>query len=134
MQADAHELHLEADIADELPPILGDPNHLRRVFDNLLSNAFKYTNPGGQVKIKAWAEGAQLFVEVSDNGEGIPGPHLPRIFERFYQVTDSNKPRRKGTGLGLSLVKEIIEAHRGTISVHSKEGLGTTFTIRLPIL
>jgi signal transduction histidine kinase len=134
MQADERKLILQADIADELPMIMGDPNHLRRVFDNLLSNAFKYTAPGGNVKIKAWAEGSQVFIEISDTGEGIPAEHLPRIFERFYQVTDSHKPRRKGTGLGLSLVKEIVEAHRGTISVQSKEEMGTAFTITLPTI
>jgi signal transduction histidine kinase len=132
IQAEEMDIQLKAEIADKVPFIQGDPTHLRRVFDNLLSNAFKYTPAGGQVTLRMWAEGMEVFAEVEDTGPGIAPPHLRRIFERFYQITDGTTPRKKGTGLGLALVKEIIEAHRGHVSVRSTLNKGTTFTISLP--
>jgi signal transduction histidine kinase len=73
-----------------------------------------------------------VIIEVADSGEGIPEDQLGRIFERFYQVEGGSKRRHKGTGLGLTLVKEIVEAHRGTVGVSSQVGQGTTFTITIP--
>lgn len=122
---------LRADIAPQLPMIQGDITHLRRVFDNLLSNAFKFTPVGGSVTIRMWAEGNDVIIEVTDTGSGIPADNLKYIFERFYQVEEKGY-RRPGTGLGLALVKEIVEAHRGHVSVSSKVGQGTTFEVILP--
>jgi signal transduction histidine kinase len=133
MQADKLEIRLESEIAERLPMMHGDLTHLRRVFDNLMSNAFKFTPGNGRITIRMFQHENQIVVEIEDTGEGIDEDQLPRIFERFYQVKDKgNQPRRKGTGLGLALVKEIIEAHRGTVSVKSKPGDGTTFRIELP--
>lgn len=133
MQAKERRIELQSDITEDLPWVHGDLTHLRRVFDNLFSNAFKFTPAGGRVTIRMFAQGEQVVIEVADTGEGIAAEHLSRIFERFYQVTDEqNRPRRKGTGLGLSLVKEIIEAHRGQVFVESEPGVGTTFRIELP--
>lgn len=132
IQAEEMDIQLTAEIADKVPFIQGDPTHLRRVFDNLLSNAFKYTPAGGRVTLRMWAEGMDVFAEVEDTGPGIAQSHLHRIFERFYQITDGTTPRKKGTGLGLALVKEIVEAHRGRVSVRSTLNKGTTFTISLP--
>lgn len=133
IQAEEKEITLHADIADALPGLRGDHTHLRRVFDNLFSNAFKFTPAGGTVTLRVFAKQDQIILTISDTGEGIEPEQLPRIFERFYQVKGKNNaPLRKGTGLGLALVKEIVEAHRGTISVESTVGEGTTFRIALP--
>lgn len=133
IQAAEKSIQLEAEIADSLPWLHGDMTQLRRVFDNLISNAFKFTPADGVVKICMEAENGSLVIDVVDSGEGIAPENLPRIFERFYQVTDAhNKPRKKGTGLGLALVKEIVEAHRGAVSVQSTPGEGATFHIVLP--
>ncbi|HIP70163.1 MAG TPA: GAF domain-containing protein [Anaerolineae bacterium] len=125
------DITLRADIAPQLPMIQGDITHLRRVFDNLLSNAFKFTSAGGSVTIRVWAEGNDVIIEVTDTGSGIPADNLKYIFERFYQVEEKGR-RHPGTGLGLALVKEIVEAHRGHVSVSSRIGQGTTFEIILP--
>lgn len=123
---------LQSDIEEPIPWIRGDSTHLRRVFDNLVSNAFKFTPPGGSITLRLYAKEKDVSIEVEDNGTGIPEEQLSRIFERFYQVESGSKRPHKGTGLGLALVKEIVEAHRGTVSVASKPDIGTTFTIRIP--
>ncbi|RMG99431.1 MAG: GAF domain-containing protein [Chloroflexi bacterium] len=133
MKADEEGVQLQADIPDDLPPILGDETHLRRVFDNLVTNALKFTPEGGTITLSAWVEGEQIVTEVSDTGPGIPLEYQERIFERFFQIDPKVKKYQPGTGLGLALVKEIVEAHRGTVSVHSIVGEGTTFQVRLPV-
>lgn len=132
MRANDLGIALEADIEEPMPWILGDSTHLRRVFDNLVSNAFKYTPAGGRIILRLKAAGEDVIIEVADSGEGIPEDQLGRVFERFYQVEGGSKRRHKGTGLGLTLVKEIVEAHRGTVGVSSQVGQGTTFTITIP--
>ena len=133
MESEEQQVEIVPEIAEMTLQIEGDLTQLRRVFDNLLSNAFKFTDEGGHITIRLWSESKKVIIEVEDTGEGIAEEHLPRIFERFYQVTDKKyRPRRKGTGLGLSLVKEIIEAHRGDVFVVSEVGVGTTFRIELP--
>ena len=132
MRASELSIALEAEVGEPLPWIRGDSTHLRRVFDNLVSNAFKFTPAGGNITLRLTADGDAIQIEVADSGEGIPEAHLGHIFERFYQVEVGSKRRHKGTGLGLALVKEIVEAHRGTVAVRSKLGEGTTFTISIP--
>ncbi len=132
MRADDSGIRLEAEIEEPMPWILGDSTHLRRVFDNLVSNAFKFTPAGGRIILRLKADGENVIIEVADSGEGISEEYLGRIFERFYQVEGGSKRRHKGTGLGLALVKEIVEAHRGTVAVTSQVGQGTTFTITIP--
>ncbi|MEZ4646976.1 MAG: GAF domain-containing protein, partial [Chloroflexota bacterium] len=132
LQAEANDVHLEAEIESNLPWINGDPTHLRRVFDNLMSNAFKFTPAGGTVTFRVWREGEDVIFEVRDTGVGMPADQLDRIFERFYQVQQKAKKHPGGTGLGLALVKEIVEAHRGYVRVISEEGVGSTFEITLP--
>lgn len=131
IQAAEAKLTLHADIASDLPMIQGDINHLRRVFDNLMSNAFKFTPAGGVVSIQVWAADNNVIIEVTDTGSGIPEKDIKYIFERFYQVEDKGY-HRPGTGLGLALVKEIVEAHGGDVSVASQAGKGSSFTIKLP--
>ncbi|MCA9875799.1 MAG: GAF domain-containing protein, partial [Anaerolineales bacterium] len=134
LQAEQGNIDLSATTIGQLSPILGDPFHLRRVFDNLLTNAFKFTPEGGSISLRAWAEGRDVLVEVTDSGTGIAPEEMQRIFERFYRANaDSAQHHKgKGTGLGLALVKEIVEAHRGKITVRSKPNEGTSFQIRLP--
>ncbi len=134
LQAEQANIKLTAVTNEPIPAILGDPFHLRRVLDNLLTNAFKFTPEGGAISLRVWAEGRDVLMDVTDTGTGIDPEEMQRIFERFYRArADSAQHHKgKGTGLGLALVKEIVEAHRGRITVRSKPNEGTTFQIRLP--
>ncbi|HLF88117.1 MAG TPA: GAF domain-containing protein [Anaerolineales bacterium] len=133
ISAQNEDISLTTEVAPNLPPFHGDADHLRRVADNLISNALKFTPRGGQVSVSLRVEGDQFVLRVSDTGIGIPDDELERIFERFYQVDGSMSRRYGGTGLGLSLVHEIVIAHQGRISVQSKVNEGTTFTIQIPV-
>lgn len=132
IKAKALDINVETYVEEELPWLNGDQTHLQRVFDNLFSNAFKFTPAGGSVCLYVRAQEGNVIFEFSDNGEGIEADKLSRIFNRFYQVKRDGKPRKFGTGLGLALVKEIVEAHRGHVTATSVHGQGTTFTITLP--
>ena len=132
IRAEAYDIRLQTAVPDDMLYVSGDDTHLHRVFDNLFSNAFKFTPAGGTISITFTNDQEWVYIDFSDNGEGIDPENLPRIFERFFQVTENNKPKRDGTGLGLALVKEIIEAHRGFVTVESTLGEGTTFHIMLP--
>lgn len=131
LKAEEMEIDLTADIAPDLPAIKGDPTHLRRVFDNLMSNALKFTPSGGAVSLQAKATNKEVVFAVRDTGVGMPSDQLERIFERFYQVR-SGENHPGGTGLGLALVREIVEAHRGRVDVESEVGKGSRFEVRLP--
>jgi two-component system, OmpR family, phosphate regulon sensor histidine kinase PhoR len=109
-----------------------DEPHLHRVMMNLLDNALKYTPRGGRIEVRAQPAGGSAVIAVSDTGIGIPKEDLPRIFERFFRARNAGAGRIKGTGLGLALVKHIVEANRGSISVESVEGRGSVFRIELP--
>jgi len=125
-------LTLKAQIAPDLPLVSGDPIHLRRVLDNLLGNALKFTPAGGQIAVRLGLEDQDLVLEVADTGVGIPSDQLERIFDRFYQVDGSMSRRYGGSGLGLALVKDIAKAHGGSVSVESQPGQGSTFRVSLP--
>ena len=99
---------------------------------NLLSNAFKFTPSGGQVDLEVEREGDGVGMRVRDTGAGIPATEVSYVFEKFYQA-DNQTTGIKGTGLGLAIAKGIVTAHGGTIGVESTVGVGTTFTIHLPI-
>lgn len=123
-------IHLSAD----LPLIMVDMEMLGEVILNLYSNAVKYSPENSTIEIIAKKVGNMLEIQINDNGYGISKESLPRIFDKFYRVTDNEKIRDiTGSGLGLSLVKEIIELHDGTIKVNSKINEGTSFLIRLPL-
>jgi signal transduction histidine kinase len=118
----------------ELPTVMADLALIGRVVDNLLSNAFKYTEIGGKIQIDAERRDKQVMVRVSDNGAGIPLDYQDRIFEKFVQVTERNgAPLRKGTGLGLAFCRLAIEAHGGKIRVESTPGYGSIFYFTLPL-
>ncbi|MFP4344523.1 MAG: ATP-binding protein [Anaerolineales bacterium] len=126
-------LQLSADIPEDLPTIIGDPTHLHRVLDNLLGNALKFTPEGGTVAVRLRQQGEALVLEVQDTGIGIPEDKLDRVLDRFYQVDGSMSRRYGGSGLGLALVKEIADAHGGSVSIESEPGAGSLFRVRLPL-
>jgi len=114
-----------------LPPLQADPTRMNQLVDNLISNAIKYTPEGGAVTVVVAESGAAIHIEVRDTGVGIPPDELEKLFVRFFRASTSGVAQ--GTGLGLSIVKSIVEAHRGTIDVHSTVGEGTTFLVDLPL-
>jgi two-component system, OmpR family, sensor kinase len=133
------QLHREmvpgADLAERFTatamPMIGDAKLLFQVFSNLLSNAVKYSPAGGTIEVEATIDGDDVVVTVADHGIGIPAGDLDRLFERYHR--GSNVSGIVGTGVGLYLVKIAVDRHGGRIEVHSKEGSGTRFGIRLPI-
>jgi heavy metal sensor kinase len=112
--------------------IHGDPDHLIRLFLNLLDNAIKYTPPGGQVTVRAGNEGAGVRVAIGDTGPGIPSEAIPHLFERFYRVEAARSRESGGAGLGLAIAYEIARWHGGTLEVRSEPGQDTTFAVFLP--
>lgn len=126
-----HRLSFEA-IA-ELPDFYGDRDKLEQVLYNVISNAIKYTPNGGKINIRAGKLYSDFFIEVKDNGIGIPEKDVERIFERFYRVDKARSRELGGTGLGLSISKSIIDAHGGNIKVESTVGEGTKVIIFLPV-
>lgn len=126
-----HRLQFEA--VAEIPEFYGDRDKLEQVLYNIISNSIKYTPNGGKITIKAGRLYGEFFVEVIDNGIGIPEKDLSRIFERFYRVDKARSRELGGTGLGLSISKGIIDAHGGTIKVKSEVGNGTSVIISLPV-
>jgi signal transduction histidine kinase/DNA-binding response OmpR family regulator len=125
-------LSLTAALDPGVPKVYADAIHLRRVLDNLLGNALKFTPEGGRISIEMTAQDDEVILLVADTGIGIAPEHLDKIFQRFYQVDGSTKRRYGGVGLGLALVKEIVESHGGSVSVTSTVGQGATFRIGLP--
>ena len=113
--------------------VVWDPDRMSEVLGNLLSNAFKFTPRGGRVDLDVDADGDHVHMKVHDSGAGIPAAQLPRIFDKFFQADNQVAAAAEGTGLGLAIAKNIVEAHRGTITVDSTPGVGTTFAITLPI-
>lgn len=132
VDSDQHGHKLIFTTSIDLPDITGDKERLEQVFINIISNAIKYTPDGGEIRIHAKGVREGVVVTVQDTGIGIPEDDIPHLFERFYRVEKSRTSETGGTGLGLAIAKEIIEAHGGTISVASKQNVGTTVTIRLP--
>ncbi len=112
--------------------VYGDPDRLKQLLLNLVSNAIKYTPPEGTITLSVWPEGSQALIAVADTGEGIPPEDLPHIFDRFYRVDKARARKQGGAGLGLAIAQWIAQAHGGTIGAQSQPGVGTTFTVRLP--
>lgn len=125
-------LELETDILQPSPDIFADRDKIEQVFQNILSNAIKYTPEGGKIFIKLESMDGRVRIIFGDTGIGIPKEDLPRLFERFYRVDKTRSRELGGTGLGLSIAKEIVEAHDGSIAIDSELGRGTRVTILLP--
>jgi two-component system, OmpR family, phosphate regulon sensor histidine kinase PhoR len=131
-QASGRGVELVADVAGDVPAVLGDSAQLERVLLNLLSNAIKFTTDGGRVIVRVRSSGAAVELEVEDEGIGIPEAEQARLFSRFFRSSTAQERAIQGTGLGLVIVKSIIEHHGGEIAVRSQPGIGTTFTVVLP--
>jgi len=139
-QIQERNFQLETLIAPDVPPVLGNGAALRRAVQNLISNAIKYDGEDGWARISAqtspWEKGQQrneVQITIEDRGVGINSADIPHIFEPFYRGHQAVAAQIEGSGVGLSLVKHIIEAHGGRISVSSRPGAGSTFTIHLPL-
>lgn len=130
LAAEARDQSLKAEIASGLPLLRADAEQIRRVLDNLLSNAIRHTPRGGEIQILAAQREDYISISVTDSGHGIPPEYLKRLFNRFLSVPDTQPG---GTGLGLAISKRLIEAHGGQISAQSEIGCGTTITFTLPI-
>ena len=124
---------VQKNIPPSLPPVLIDRDAMAQAISNLIDNAIKYSGKVKQLSITAEALGPKLYVEIADQGIGIPRVEQAKVFEKFYRVGNGMVHDVKGSGLGLSLVKHIIEAHKGTIFVKSEVGTGSRFTIILPL-
>ena len=124
---------IQTNIQPDLPPVLIDRDAMAQAISNLLDNAIKYSGEVKQLSIKTETLGSDLSIEIADHGIGIPRAEQAKIFEKFYRVGNGLVHDVKGSGLGLSLVKHIVEAHQGTISVESEVGKGSRFTILLPL-
>ncbi|ACJ33416.1 ATP-binding protein [Anoxybacillus flavithermus] len=125
-------VHLLVEMNDELI-VSFDPDRVEQVLTNLIDNALRHTDEGGEVRVIVDADEEVVRISVQDSGSGIPEEDLPFVFERFYKADKARTRGRSGTGLGLAIAKNIVEAHKGTITVHSKLGEGTTFTFTLPL-
>jgi signal transduction histidine kinase len=124
---------IQTNIQRDLPPILIDREAMAQAISNLVDNAIKYSGEVKQLSIKTETLASDLSIEISDQGIGIPRAEQAKVFEKFYRVGNGLVHDVKGSGLGLSLVKHIVEAHQGTISVDSDVGKGSHFTILLPL-
>ncbi|NTV08184.1 MAG: HAMP domain-containing protein, partial [Chlorobium limicola] len=122
---------LKTDVAVDLPEVMADRSAIGHVFANLLSNALRFTMPGGEVNVGARQDGDFVRFFVEDTGSGISSEHMPHLFEQFYRVPGQDT--RSGVGLGLSIVKELVEAHGGQIALQSQEGKGSLFSFSLPV-
>jgi len=121
-------------LAPDLPGLLADADLITQSLTNLIANAIKYSPPRTEIIIAGRAHEDALIIEVTDHGYGIPAHLLNRIFEKFYRVPRVEDADVPGTGLGLALVREIVELHGGRISVKSELGVGSTFSVRLPLM
>ncbi len=139
-QTKKQDIILEVKASEDLPKIEIDPDRMTQVLGNLVNNALRYTQKGGQIILSAKyypvsvkGKNNTIHLKIHDNGAGIDPKDLPHIFERFYRGDKSRKQKEGETGLGLAIAKSIVEAHGGTISVKSTLGKGTTFKISLPL-
>lgn len=133
MKAADRKMRIDIDISSDLAPVPGDPDQLTQVFQNLIDNALKYGREGTSVDVGVTvSDVGEVAVAIADHGEGIPSEHLPRLTERFYRVDAARSRQLGGTGLGLAIVKHIINRHRGHLTVDSRIGEGSRFTVTLP--
>ena len=130
-QAQRKQVSLSVEMQGELPAVLADPGRIEQALLNMLSNAVRFTAPGGSVTASGLVQDGFVRIFVRDTGVGISRDDLPRVFERFYKADKARSG--EGTGLGLALVKHIVLSHGGDVSVESEEGRGSTFSFTLPL-
>lgn len=116
----------------DVPPVYADKSGIERVIINILSNAIKYTDDGGNITVYVGFVYNDAYIKIKDNGRGIPEKDLEKIFERFYRVDKARTRESGGTGLGLSIAKEILEQNDSKIDIKSEVGKGTDVIIRIP--
>ena len=133
LEARRHGHQLTSGSLEGLPLIVGDRSRLEQVMMNVMGNAIKYTPDGGHIRVTAGSDEKTVWMEVCDDGIGIPEKDRDRIFERFYRVDKARSRESGGTGLGLSIAREIVQRHNGTIGLAPHEGPGTTIRLTLPI-
>ncbi len=133
MEAQRHSHTLELEMEPDLPDIVADRERVVQVMMNIVSNSIKYTPDGGLIRILAGRAGDRVWMQVEDNGIGIPEKDRARIFERFYRVDKARSRQSGGTGLGLSIAKEIINRHEGVLELADKEGPGLAMRMELKI-
>lgn len=130
-QAETKQIELMASLPPELPMVQADPDKISWVVSQLLDNAIKFTQPGGQVRVTAVEDTGRVFLSVSDTGIGIPQEQIGEIFDAFHQLDGSTTRRYGGTGLGLAMVRRIVDAHGSQIQVESVVGQGSRFEFSL---
>lgn len=131
-RVESHAVRLSIEVGHHAR-IRANPDALHRILDNLIDNALRFTERGGEIRCRVQEETGRVVLEVEDDGVGIPKKELTQIFDRFYQAGRALDGRRRGTGLGLSIVSGLVREMGGTVSAHSQEGRpGTCFRIELP--
>jgi signal transduction histidine kinase len=133
--ADFHDAgtRIVSEVPEDLAPVTADRRRIQDVLVNLVDNALKYSSPPARVAVGAQNDGSTFTLWVSDEGIGIEPSDLPRIFERFYQVDQSATRSHGGVGLGLHIVSGLLETTGGSVEVQSTPGVGSTFTVRVPL-
>jgi signal transduction histidine kinase len=132
-QFEEKDVRLTTAVPPDLPPVHADGERIGQVLLNLVGNALQYTASGGQVRLSARRQGAEVHISVADTGAGISAEHLPLIFTRFYRVDRSRSRAGGGSGIGLTIARHLVEAHGGRIwAASSGPGQGSTFTFTLP--
>jgi len=129
--AEARGIDLTVETSSTPADVLGDAHRIESILTNLVANALDHTPAGGKIVVRVSGDHQRAVVEVADNGPGIPGPHLGRIFERFFQAPGVERRRGRGSGIGLALARELAELHGGSLTAESAVGQGTTFSLVL---
>jgi two-component system phosphate regulon sensor histidine kinase PhoR len=123
---------METDLVDSVPAIMADEQAVAEAILNVMDNAIKYSGAQKHITIRTGVTERMVHVEVSDRGIGIPQEEQPKIFEKFYRVSSGPVNETRGSGLGLTLVRHIVDAHKGDVSVQSRVGEGSTFRLSFP--
>jgi two-component system sensor histidine kinase ResE len=132
--AEEQNVKLNSDFHEPLPEVFWDEDKVEQILTNLVGNAVRHTPENGSVTVRVTWEKEYVFLDVADTGTGIEEEDLPFVFERFYKADKARKrDNASGTGLGLSIVKHLVKAHQGEIWVRSKIGVGTIFSVKLPV-
>jgi len=130
--AEVRDIPIEVEEPSSRVTVVGDRRQLVSAVVNLLDNAVKFSDAGEPIEVRARTDGTTVAIEVADHGIGIPASDVGRVFERFYRVDRARSRDTGGTGLGLAIVRHVMQNHDGEVEVHTNEGEGSTFVLRLP--